>query len=301
MISRLAKPFLAGALALAATPALAAPFCGETPRIAALARQWADPDGAVMIAAHRGGHLEAPENSLAAIDEAVAAEADFVEIDVHVTSDGVPYIMHDRTVDRTTDGTGASEDISYSDLRKLRLEGTDAPPPTLQQMLMHTCGRVLVDLDMKTDRVGPVMAVIQALGMLDQVQMFDSDSETLRAARALAPGLQVMTRLTTETTLEAINGGLAPIRIVHGDPVSLNRAAGTAIAAMPARIWANALGDIDDRLTKQASDACARLQDLRALGVSTIQTDYPALLRRSLADCGVSAARGPTGPAPSGG
>jgi glycerophosphoryl diester phosphodiesterase len=286
MISTLAKAALAGLLATAAAPALAAPFCGETPHIAALTREWAEPDGPVMIAAHRGGHLEAPENSLAAIDEAVAAGADFVETDVHVTTDGVPYIMHDHTVDRMTDGSGRSEDISYADLSKLRLKGTDAPPPTLQQFLMHTCGRVLVDLDMKTDRVGPVIAVVQALGMLDQVEMFDSDSDTLRAARVLAPELQVMTRLTTDTTLEAINRDLAPVRIVHGDPGSLTPAASGAIATMPARIWANALGDIDDHLARHSPDACPRLGGLLARGVTNIQTDRPALLRRYLAECG---------------
>ncbi|MEJ2408192.1 MAG: glycerophosphodiester phosphodiesterase family protein [Novosphingobium sp.] len=289
MISRFAKAALASALVMAATPVLAAPFCGETPRIAALGRDWANPAGPVMIAAHRGGHLKAPENSLAAVDEAVAAGADFVETDVHVTTDGVPYVMHDHTVDRMTDGTGGSEAISYADLRKLRLKGTDAPPPTLQQLLMRACGRVLVDLDMKTDRVGPVIAVVQALGMLDQVMMFDSDSNTLRTARALAPELRVMTRLRTSTTLDAINRDLAPVRIVHGDPQSLTPAASRAIAAMPARIWANALGDTDDHLARHSPDACARLKRLRALGVTNIQTDYPALLRRYLSECGLAA------------
>ncbi|MCJ2185783.1 glycerophosphodiester phosphodiesterase family protein [Novosphingobium beihaiensis] len=283
-----AKAALAGVLAMAATPVLAAPFCGKTRRIAALERHWANPAGRMMIAAHRGGHLKAPENSLAAIDEAVAAKADFVETDVHVTTDGVPYIMHDHTVERMTGGIGGSEDISYADLRKLRLKGTDAPPPTLQQFLMHTCGRVLVDLDMKTDRVGPVIAVVQALGMLDQVEMFDSDSTTLRAASVLAPGLQVMTRLRTETTLDAINRDLARVRIVHGDPQSLTRAASRAIAAMPARIWANALGDTDESLARHDPDACDRLKGLRAMGVTNIQTDYPALLRRYLKTCGLA-------------
>ncbi|WP_172593150.1 glycerophosphodiester phosphodiesterase family protein [Altererythrobacter sp. B11] len=272
---------------------MAAPFCGETPRIAALTEQWADPKGPTMIAAHRGGHLHAAENSLAAIDEAVAAGADFIETDVHVTSDGVPYIMHDRTVDRMTDGSGDSETLSYAELMRLQLKGTDASPPTLMQFLMHSCGRILVDLDMKTDRVGPVVAVLQALGMLDQVEMFDSDSDTLRAARALAPELQVMTRLTTNATLAAINRGLAPVRIVHGDPDSLTPAATAAIRAMPSRIWANALGEIDDHLAAHSPDACARLAALRDRGVTNIQTDQPALLRRYLQDCGWSVASAP--------
>lgn len=291
MIVRLTTTTAAAVLGLAATPVLAAPFCGETPRIAALAREWADPQGAVMIAAHRGGHLKAPENSLAAVDEAVAAGADFIEIDVQVSSDGVPFIMHDRTVNRTTDGTGKGEDMTYAEVRRLRLKGDDTPPPTLMEMLMHTCGKALVDLDMKTDRHGPVVAVVQALGMADQVEMFDADSDVLRAARAIEPALPVMTRLTKTVTLEGINAGLAPVRIVNGDPESLTPMGRDAIRALPARIWANSLDAVDEQMVKGSGTACAALAHLRAMGANVIQTDHPALLRKSLADCGLAGRR----------
>lgn len=276
------------ALALTATPSLAAPFCGETPRIAQLQREWADPQGPVMIAAHRGGHLKVPENSLAAVDEAVAAGADFIEVDVQVSADGVPFIMHDRTVARTTNGTGKLEEMTYAQVRLLRLKGGDTPPPTLIEMLMHTCGKALVDLDMKTDRFAPVIAVVQALGMTDQVELFDANSDILRAARAIEPGLPVMTRLTADVTLDGINAGLSPVRIVHGDPQSLTPAARDAIRAIPARIWANALGDIDDLMASGSPRACGALKALREQGANAIQTNYPALLREQLTKCGLT-------------
>ncbi|WP_159978904.1 MULTISPECIES: glycerophosphodiester phosphodiesterase family protein [unclassified Novosphingobium] len=285
MIANLTKAAAVLAFPLIAHPTLAAPFCGETPRIAALTREWADPRGPVMIASHRGGHLKVPENSLAAIDEAVAAGADFVEIDVQVSSDGVPFIMHDHTVDRTTNGTGKGEDLTYAQLRSLRLKGADTPPPTLLEMLMHTCGRVLVDIDMKTDHIAPVLAVIQGLGMAGQIEMFDADSNLLRAARALEPDLQVMTRLTKDATLEGINEGLSPVRIVHGDAQSLSPKARAQIQALPARIWANSLGETDDLMVRSATNACAALSKLQAMGANTIQTNYPALLRGYLAKC----------------
>ncbi|HUD30947.1 MAG TPA: glycerophosphodiester phosphodiesterase family protein [Novosphingobium sp.] len=284
----IAKLILAAALAVTATPSLAAPFCGETPRIAQLQREWAEPQGPVMIAAHRGGHLKAPENSLAAVDEAVAAGTDFIEVDVQVSADGVPFIMHDRTVARTTNGTGKLEEMTYAQVRRLRLKGGNTPPPTLIEMLMHTCGKALVDLDMKTDRFAPVIAVVQALGMTDQVELFDANSDILRAARAIEPGLPVMTRLTDDVKLEGINAGLAPVRIVHGDPQSLTPEARDAIRAIPARIWANALGDIDDLMASGSPKACVALKTLREQGANAIQTNYPALLREQLAKCGLA-------------
>lgn len=273
-------------LALAATPAMAAPICGATPRIAALQHAWADPLGPILIASHRGGHLNAPENSLAAIDEAVAAGADIVEADVQVSADGVPFILHDQTLDRTTNGTGRAADRTYAELRKLRLKGGDTPPPTLIELLRHACGRVLVDLDMKTDRYAPVIAVVQGLGMADQVMLFDADSDLLRAARAIEPDLQVMTRLTAKVTLDAINQGLAPVRIVHGDAQSLTPATSETIRRMPARIWQNALDGLDALMVANSPKACPTLRAMQALGVNAMQTDRPALLRDYLRKCG---------------
>ena len=68
-----------------------------------------------MIVAHRGCWNEAvPENSLAAIRRCEAIGADIIEIDVGVTSDGTPVLMHDDTVDRTTNGSGAIADVAPS-------------------------------------------------------------------------------------------------------------------------------------------------------------------------------------------
>ncbi|WP_052507909.1 glycerophosphodiester phosphodiesterase family protein [Sphingomonas hengshuiensis] len=286
MILKLVRAAGALALACSAVPASATPVCAPTPRIAALQRAWADPRGPVLIASHRGGHLKAPENSLAAVDEAVAAGADVVEVDVQVSADGVPFLLHDRTLERTTNGTGRAAEKSYAELRALRLKGGDTPPPTLLELLRHSCGRVLVDLDMKTDQFAPVVALVQGLGMVDQVMLFDADSNLLRAARAIEPKLQVMTRLTAKTTLDDINQGLAPVRIVHGDPESLNPAARDAIRQMPARIWENALGEVDALMAAGSPKACPALKAMQALGVNAIQTDRPALLRVYLRKCG---------------
>lgn len=268
---------------------LAASFCGNNPKIKKLIAAIHDPNGRILIAAHRGGHLQAPENSLAAVDEAVAAGADIIELDVKVSADGVPFIMHDQSVDRTTNGHGNSEAFTYAEIRQLRLKGSNAPPPTLLEMLQATCGRILVDLDMKTSKVGPVVAVIQGLKMLDQVMLFDSDDAILRQAQAMAPNLQIMPRLTTQKPIESLHAGLQNITVVHGDPLSLTPSNSAAIRAVPARIWANSLGQMDELIYPDEAfhAGCTALKDLRAAGVNIIQTDIPAILRKRLKSCSI--------------
>ncbi|CAL8355857.1 unnamed protein product [Boreogadus saida] len=97
--------------------------------------------GRVSAIAHRGGGHDAPENTIAAIREASKNGAEGVELDLEFTSDGVPILMHDETVDRTTNGSGPLSQICFSELSKLdaavkhRLRDTFAGEriPTLEE------------------------------------------------------------------------------------------------------------------------------------------------------------------------
>jgi glycerophosphoryl diester phosphodiesterase len=77
------------------------------------------PKNLVEIIAHRGFSAAAPENTLAAIEAAIAAGADALEFDVHVSRDGTPVLFHDATLKRTTDGRGPLKDHSLAELRAL--------------------------------------------------------------------------------------------------------------------------------------------------------------------------------------
>lgn len=77
------------------------------------------PGGKVSVIAHRGGAHDGPENTLAAIRLAARHGATGVELDLEFTKDGVPILMHDDTVDRTTDGTGRLRDLTFAEIRKL--------------------------------------------------------------------------------------------------------------------------------------------------------------------------------------
>ncbi|XP_062490823.1 glycerophosphodiester phosphodiesterase 1 isoform X2 [Pezoporus occidentalis] len=77
------------------------------------------PRGTAARIAHRGGAHDAPENTLAAIRQAAENGATGVELDLEFTADGVPILMHDETVERTTDGSGRLRDLTFEEIRRL--------------------------------------------------------------------------------------------------------------------------------------------------------------------------------------
>lgn len=73
----------------------------------------------VMVIAHQGGEWLRPSNTLVAFDNAVELGVDVLEMDIHQTQDAVIVLMHDATVDRTTDGSGAIKEMSFAEIREL--------------------------------------------------------------------------------------------------------------------------------------------------------------------------------------
>ena len=108
--------------------------------------------GKMMVAGHRGDSANYPENTMAAFRAAIAAGVDMIETDVRLSSDGVPVLIHDRTVDRTTDGTGYVKEKTFAELRALNA-GTETAPqqiPTLEELLeLLTATDVTLNLEVK--------------------------------------------------------------------------------------------------------------------------------------------------------
>lgn len=105
------------------------------------------------IFGHRGYPAKFPENSLAGFRYVVAHQIDGVEFDVHLTKDQIPVIMHDETINRTTDGTGRIVDYTLAELRKFKL-GNGEPIPTLDELLdVFENQDVWINLEFKTDNI----------------------------------------------------------------------------------------------------------------------------------------------------
>lgn len=96
---------------------------------------------AILASAHRGEHLRHPENSLPAIQAAIDAGMDYVELDVRTSSDGYLVLMHDPTVDRMTNGKGAIKDMTLAEIRQLDL-GARFPENSLTYRCRHSTKRL---------------------------------------------------------------------------------------------------------------------------------------------------------------
>ncbi|HZN03712.1 MAG TPA: glycerophosphodiester phosphodiesterase family protein [Candidatus Polarisedimenticolia bacterium] len=110
-----------------------------------------------LVLAHRGSRLRAPENTLEAFALALQEGADGIELDVRRTADGVPVVLHDPALDRTTDGRGPLAVTTFADLRRLdagawfdrRHRG--AHVPSLAEVLDLCGGRAVVNIELKID------------------------------------------------------------------------------------------------------------------------------------------------------
>lgn len=127
------------------------------------------------VIAHRGVALEAPENTLPAIAKAIELGCAMAEIDLRYTADGEVVLIHDATVDRTTDGTGRVAERTLSELRGLdagallgaAFRGTRVP--TLQEAVELARGRIELYLDLKEYDPRPVVRAIEQLGARSMV------------------------------------------------------------------------------------------------------------------------------------
>ena len=134
-----------------------------------------------------GGH--APENTLQGVRKAIELGAEAIEIDVQASSDGVPVLMHDITVDRTTGGEGAVAELTLDQLRGLDAGGE--PVPTLAEVLDITKGNVLLVMEIKQpgieEQVSRVVSEADAVGQVMSWSFLPKALEGMRAADPRIP------------------------------------------------------------------------------------------------------------------
>lgn len=252
---------------------------------AVIRKEFLDPDSkVVLVASHRAVHHELPENSLPAVREAIRLGVDIIEIDVKVSKDGIPFLMHDGKVDRTTTGKGDPEEMTFSQLQELRLVAhgkvTDEKIPTLEEVLKIAKGNILVDLDLKTDRLGAIFEVVRKTGTQDIVFFFDSDYDMLATVVAADPDFMLMPRAYSQAMADSAIVRFKP-KAVHIDSKFYTPEVVQLIKSNKARVWINALGLPDIKI--RAGKVDEALDSLLKNGANIIQTDEPERLMKELA------------------
>jgi glycerophosphoryl diester phosphodiesterase len=227
------------------------------------------PMGRPCVVGHRGASAAAPENTLASFDAAWRAGADAIELDLRLTADGVVVVIHDDTVDATTDGSGAVGLLTFAALRTLDAGSWFAPAfagqpiPRLEEVLRYAASRPALGVLLEykgswtAEKVAPTVASIDAAGVGDRTVVQSFTPRTLAALRDAAPDLP--RGLLVNPSTEAVRAEPALVRRLHE-------------SGRRVMVW--------------TENDPAGWADLVAAGVDAIITDRPEHLRGWLADSG---------------
>jgi glycerophosphoryl diester phosphodiesterase len=176
-----------------------------------------------LIIAHRGNSDERPENTLASFQSALEVGATMIELDVQLTRDDHIVVIHDPSVDRTTDGSGAVRELTLAEVRQLsagypeRFGDAYAGEriPTLAEALAFLKGRGRIMLELKTESISDdadaglearTLAEVRRAGMTDAVALISFDRRALVRCREQAPEI-ARGHLFYEAEIDAIVAG----------------------------------------------------------------------------------------------
>ena len=245
-----------------------------------------------IILAHRGGGLEAPENTMAAFEHTRSLGVCHIETDAHLTADGKVVISHDPTVDRCFNGTGLISGYTWAELSRLRNEAGEKI--MLLAEALEAFPDMYFNIDAKIAGVeGPMIRVIEEHGACDRVLLASFSEARLRKIRDLAAtgiatslGVDAVARLTAAAktaTSPAVwripgprQGAIAaqvpvtygPVTVIDERFVAAAHTAGLAVHA-----W--------------TIDEAEEVERLVGLGVDGIVTNRPRAVRDLLADRGL--------------
>ena len=251
--------------------------------------------GAPLLVAHRGGSKLAPENTLAAFRQAIHRwRADMLEMDVRLTRDGEVVVIHDETVDRTTDGTGTVASLTYAEVASLdggyrfrdpegsySFRGLGVSVPRFEDVLLDLPG-VRLNVEAKEPQVAsPLVDIIRRHGEENRVLVAAEFESNRRSVRAYpGPWGASRTHVFWFWALHRLpkGGGYVPQADILQVPEVWN---GLRIVTprfiraahernLPVQVWT-----VDDP---------ADMQRLLSWGVDGIQTDRPDLLARVLTE-----------------
>jgi len=262
-----------------------------------------DPPAPIAFA-HRGGAGEAPENTLAAFEIAVALGYTYLETDAHITRDGVLVAFHDDRLGRVTDRTGAIVELGIAEVEaadagftfssdggsSFPFRGRGIRVPRLEQLLIRWPG-VRINIDPKSDAcVGPLAALLDRLIAWDRVCIGSFSDRRLRRIRALGHGRACTSmgpRAVAFARLAATSGVIprggadciqVPIRRGPVPIVTRRFVQAAHRAGLPVYVWT-----IDDEAT---------IEELLDLGVDGIMSDRLRLLAEVFARRGMPLAAG---------
>ena len=169
----------------------------------------------VTIIAHRGASSIAPENTRSAFQKAIDLGAGYFELDVHTSKDDSLIVIHDNTLDRTTNGSGSVGDFMYSELKQFdagyatifdnhfKNEGI----PTLYEALQMAKSKIKVCIELKEENIeGKVLELVERIDMKNQVIILAFDYDQLKNVKAMNSEMEILYLkiAATESDVDAV-------------------------------------------------------------------------------------------------
>ncbi|PIB29655.1 hypothetical protein BFP77_05785 [Maribacter sp. 4U21] len=241
-------------------------------------------DNEIIVCAHRAkNETGAPENSIAAINNAISKGIEMIEVDVRVTSDGELVLMHDSTIDRTTEGSGNVSDFTLEELKEFRLFNdsgvlTNERIPTLKEVLSLTRGKLYIDLDIANkvlfDKIYPI---VNQYGMLNQVIFFASDNiGELNNMLEQNPNVIAMPLVNSQSDLN--NYADLNLNVVHYTSATFTQSLVQQAKDKGWFIFMNAYVNS----SSPEEDNFGRIDRIIALEGNIVQTDYPVSVKQHI-------------------
>lgn len=259
------------------------------------------PSGRLMTMSHRASWRKAPENSVAAVEAAIADGIDIVEIDVKFTSDGHLVVNHDETVDNMTNGSGLISNMTLAEVKALRLkEGsggsnatlTNHQIPTLREVYEVCKGRALINLDhakINSGRADAAWDLAVEMGCEDIV-IFKSDEASTTVApwldskqNAHANNIRPMFSLMSgATSLTDFNSYYQPFIVEEKIPQMIELVSGSyntilltdSVLSQVKGIMRPMFNVMWSSISAEREDTPVGWQDFLSRGVNVLQTDY---------------------------
>mgnify|MGYP000557144339 FL=1 len=144
----------------------------------------------IEVIGHRGAAGLEPENTLRSVRRAIELGVDRVETDVRVSKDGRLVIMHDETVDRTTNGHGYVSELTFDELRSLDA-GMGEKIPTLKEILEFTMGKAKLEIELKVpEATEPTIQLVEELNAEKDVIVISFIHDLLERVHDLSPNIK---------------------------------------------------------------------------------------------------------------
>ncbi|MBC7320341.1 glycerophosphodiester phosphodiesterase [bacterium] len=236
----------------------------------------------IFVIAHRGASAYAPENTFPAFELALKMGSCGIETDIHCTKDNIPVLIHDATVDRTTNGSGRVNDLTLEEIKKLDAGSWFSPEfagtqvPTLEEFLKAFGGKTHLVLEIKDEKATEkTFTLVKDLGLLDDSTFISFNIKVLREIIKLEPNANVgfLTNYVDEELIKMVKDSNIKQICPYAPPLTDSTVEMIRSYGLDIRVWGV---DTEDVMGKMID-----------LGIYTMTVNFPDKLIEALKKRGI--------------